>query len=63
MPMPRIQRTEEIKSEIQGYVKTRLSIHEYSKEIEFVSKLPDTPDGKLERKELKAREYKRKMKT
>lgn len=50
---------EELSSEIQEFVKMRLSMHEYPREIEFVNELPKTPDGKLKRKELKKREYER----
>ena len=46
--------------QIQDFVKTRLSMHEYPKEIEFIDELPETPDGKLKRKELKRREYEKK---
>jgi len=49
--------SEDLKSEIQDFVKTRLSMHEYPKEIEFVSEFPETPNGKIKRKELKKREY------
>lgn len=51
--------TEELKREIQQSVKTRLSKHEYPREIEFVSELPKTPDGKTMRKVLRQREYER----
>ena len=47
-------------SEIQEFVKTRLSMHEYPKEIEFVQELPRTADGKLRRKVLKEQERARK---
>jgi len=57
---PNVEGTEELKSEIQGFVKTRLSMHEYPKEIEFLPKLPETPDGKLKRKVLKKMEYEKK---
>ena len=57
---PGIEQTEELKSDIQEFVKARLSMHEYPKEIEFVNKLPETPDGKLKRKVLRKREYQRK---
>jgi acetyl-CoA synthetase len=52
--------TDELKSELQKYVKERLSMHEYPKEIEFVEELPETPDGKLKRKTLKKIEYEKK---
>jgi len=44
---------EELKKEIQEFVKDRLSKHEYPREIEFVKELPETPDGKIKRNELK----------
>jgi acyl-coenzyme A synthetase/AMP-(fatty) acid ligase len=47
-------------SEIQQFVKSRLSMHAYPKEIEFVDDVPRTPDGKLKRKALKRIEYERK---
>jgi len=59
---PKVNPTEELKYEIQDFVKSRLSMHEYPKEIEFVSEIPQTPDGKIKRKELKKREYDRKGK-
>lgn len=57
---PGIKETDELKSEIQEFVKKRLSMHEYPKEIEFLSELPETPDGKLKRKDLKKMEYEKK---
>jgi acetyl-CoA synthetase len=51
---------DEFVSEIQEFVKRRLSMHEYPKEIEFVSELPKTPDGKLRRKVLKEQEVAKK---
>ena len=47
---------ESLADEIKLFVKTRLSKHEYPKEIEFVDELPKTPDGKIKRKQLKERE-------
>jgi len=57
---PGTEETGELESEIQDFVKTRLSMHEYPKEIEFIDKLPETADGKLKRKELKKMEYENK---
>ncbi|MFC1534464.1 acyl-CoA synthetase [Thermodesulfobacteriota bacterium] len=51
----------ELAEEIKAFVKTKLSKHEYPREIEFVEELPKTPDGKIKRKELKERERKRKF--
>lgn len=54
---PNSKPAEELKSEIQNFVKKRFSMHEYPREIEFINEGPETPDGKLKRKELKKREY------
>jgi acetyl-CoA synthetase len=40
---------------IQTLVRTRLSQHEYPRQIEFVSELPKTPAGKVNRKMLRDR--------
>lgn len=42
--------------EIQEFVRTRLARHEYPREIAFVSELPKTPAGKVNRKVLRDRE-------
>lgn len=42
-------------SELQSYVKDRLSGHAYPREIEFLDELPMTVTGKVVRKSLKAR--------
>ena len=47
--------------EIKAFVKAKLSKHEYPREIEFISELPKTPDGKVKRKELKERERRIKL--
>jgi acetyl-CoA synthetase len=39
--------------EIQDLVRTRLSQHEYPRQIVFVSELPKTPAGKIHRKKLR----------
>jgi acetyl-CoA synthetase len=53
--------SEKLKGEIQAFVKTRLSKHEYPREIEFINELPKTADGKIKRKELKQREIEKKL--
>ncbi len=55
--IPNREPSEELKREVQEFVKMRLSKHEYPREIEFVNELPKTPDGKIKRQEL--REYER----
>jgi acetyl-CoA synthetase len=42
--------------ELQTLVRTRLSQHEYPRQIEFVTELPKTPAGKVHRKKLRERE-------
>lgn len=48
--------TEELKKEIQQFVKGKLAGHAYPKEIEFTDKLPKTRSGKIVRRLLKAKE-------
>jgi acetyl-CoA synthetase len=48
--------------EIKAFVKTKLSKHEYPREIDFINELPKTPDGKIKRKQLRERERKLKGK-
>ncbi len=43
-------------TDIQGFVKTRLSPHEYPRAIEFVESLPLTATGKIRRKDLREAE-------
>jgi acetyl-CoA synthetase len=52
--------SEQLKKDIQEFVKANLSKHEYPREIEFLEELPKTPDGKVKRKELRERERLRK---
>jgi acetyl-CoA synthetase len=40
---------DELAEELAQYVKRRLSAHAYPREIEFVTELPKTPSGKLQR--------------
>jgi acetyl-CoA synthetase len=53
------KKDDRLKEDIREFIKTRLSKHEYPREIEFIDELPTTPDGKVKRKELKMREYQR----
>lgn len=45
-----------LKSELAGYIRTRLSAHEVPREIEFVDNLPKTKSGKIMRRVLRSRE-------
>jgi acetyl-CoA synthetase len=46
----------ELSTNLQLWVKTRLSAHAYPREIEFLETLPKTPSGKVQRFLLRARE-------
>jgi acetyl-CoA synthetase len=43
-------------ADIQDFVRTRLSQHEYPRVVAFVAELPKTPAGKVNRKALRERE-------
>jgi len=51
--------TDEVKKDIQNFVKTRLAAHEYPREIEFIKELPTTATGKIMHKTLRDREKQR----
>lgn len=53
----------DVAADIKEFVKVRLAAHEYPREIEFVEELPMTATGKIMRKDLKAREVKKKTKS
>jgi acyl-coenzyme A synthetase/AMP-(fatty) acid ligase len=44
-----VEGTEDLKAEIQQMVRQRLSTHSYPREIDFVTALPKTPSGKIQR--------------
>lgn len=46
-------------AQLQQYVKTRLSAHAYPRLVEFVSEVPKTPSGKVQRFVLRAAEVAR----
>jgi acetyl-CoA synthetase len=50
---PEMAATESLKADLASFVKTRLSGHEYPREIEFVTELPLTTTGKIMRRELR----------
>jgi acetyl-CoA synthetase len=47
--------TDLLVSELQNHVKSRLSAHEYPRQIEFVATLPMTATGKIIRRELRGK--------
>jgi acetyl-CoA synthetase len=53
---PGYKDSEELKTDIQKFVKTKLAGHAYPREIEVVDKLPKTRSGKIMRRLLKAKE-------
>ena len=50
-----VEASDELAREIAGQVRSRLSAHEYPREVEFVADLPMTTTGKIVRRELRAR--------
>jgi len=44
-----------LKTELQQHVRTRLALHAYPREIEFIDELPKTPSGKVQRFLLRQR--------
>ncbi len=55
VPRPGHEPGPALAADIQGYVKTRLSGHEYPRAIEFLDELPMTITGKIMRRELRNR--------
>ena len=51
--------TPELTTELEQFVKQRLSAHAYPREIEFVDALPKTPSGKIQRFLLRQQEVER----
>jgi acetyl-CoA synthetase len=51
-----VEATEDLKREIQTFVREKLAAHAYPREIEFIDNLPKTRSGKIMRRLLKARE-------
>ena len=49
----RRERTDRLVEELQEFTRSRLSLHEYPRQIEFVSALPKTPSGKVNRQVLR----------
>jgi acetyl-CoA synthetase len=47
------ERTDDLKEELQQFVREELSKHEYPREIEFIDEIPMTPDGKIQRAKLR----------
>jgi acetyl-CoA synthetase len=55
LPTPALAR------ELAEYVRTRLSAHEYPREIEFIEELPMTTTGKVKRRDLRELEQQQKL--
>ena len=51
------QPSEELKKEIQDYVKTHTAPYKYPRIIEFVEELPKTISGKIRRTEIRAKDW------
>jgi acetyl-CoA synthetase len=52
---PDRQATDQLAAEIQAFVKTRLSAHEYPREVAFIEQMPMTTTGKVIRRMLRER--------
>ena len=50
--------SEALADDIQAFVRTRLSAHEYPREIAFIDEMPMTTTGKVIRRLLRAKAYK-----
>jgi acetyl-CoA synthetase len=50
---PGFAESEALKADIQAFVRTRLSAHEYPREIAFIGELPLTTTGKVIRRLLR----------
>jgi len=52
---PGVEASDALAADIQGFVRTRLSAHEYPREVAFIAELPMTTTGKVIRRLLRAR--------
>jgi acetyl-CoA synthetase len=52
---PDVAPTDALATEIQGFVRTRLSAHEYPREVAFIDEMPMTTTGKVIRRLLRQR--------
>ena len=59
VPMPGIEPTEELKKELQTYVKKETAPYKYPRVIEFVDSLPKTVNGKIRRTEIRANDLRK----
>jgi acetyl-CoA synthetase len=55
VPSPGIEPSEALAAELREWVKTRLSMHEYPREVSFVEDIPLTTSGKVIRRLLRQR--------
>jgi acetyl-CoA synthetase len=56
VPRPGDATGDALVAELQGFVRHRLSQHEYPRQVAFVAELPRTPAGKINRKALRDQE-------
>lgn len=50
---PGFDPSDALKAELQEHVRTRLALHAYPREIQFINELPKTPSGKVQRFQLR----------
>jgi len=51
--------TDALAAELQDYAKEQMALYKYPREVEFAAELPISPQGKLQRQELRQRERNR----
>jgi acetyl-CoA synthetase len=50
---PGLEPSDALAADIQGFVRTRLSAHEYPREVAFIDEMPMTTTGKVIRRLLR----------
>jgi 2-aminobenzoate-CoA ligase len=56
---PSFDESDDLKAEIQEYAKENMALYKYPREIEFMEEIPMSPQGKLQRQELRDQELKK----
>ena len=51
--------SDELKAELQNYVKSHTAPYKYPRAVEFVAELPKTISGKIKRNEIRERDHKK----
>ena len=54
---PGYEPSEELKKELQNYVKSHTAPYKYPRAVEFVTELPKTISGKIKRSEIREKDH------